>query len=299
MTRRIHIPLLIDLLEVDDAATIAAIDRDPRLDRAYDKAGPLFNRMLAGRLARIFAIDGIPFPTMRGRHDEERRAAQADLAARLHDAALPELSGKHPLVAYVRGTGPREQVGPALQAVIARQFDPAFTPQEAEAQRLWDAAVRFDAAARTANPLLWLQQALFGTLHADRNILAGAVGRDPVAIHAVGIAVHNLVASLDRLRAHHDDPGRRFALDGTAAAIASLAAPDSVLRQAKGVADIPGGSLEPGALVRFKLAYAAGRTLDPATAFQSASWSACPASGFVFRLLAGIWRAARTEDDEP
>ncbi len=299
MARRIRIPLLIDLLQVDDAATIGAIDRDPRLDRAYGKVGPLFNRLLAGRLMRVLRVDGAPFPTMRGRDDEERRAIQAALADKLHDAALPDLPPQDPLVAYVRGTGTREKAGPALQALLARQFDPAFAPREEEARRLWEAAIRFDAAARTANPLRWLQQALFGTLQADRNILAGAIGRDPVAIHAVGIAVHNLMTSLERMRAHHDDPGRRFALDGRAAAIASLSAPDSVLRQAKGVAYIPGGSLEAGALVQFRLAHAAERTLDPATAFQSASWSACPASGFVVRLLAAIWTQARAQDEAP
>ncbi|WP_454813088.1 hypothetical protein [Labrys neptuniae] len=293
MTRRIHIPLLIDLLEVDDAATIGAIDRDPRLDRAYDKAGPLFNRMLAGRLTRVFSIDGTLLPTMRGRDDAGRHAAQAALADRLRHVLLPDLAGDHALIAYVRGDVTRDRAGPALQALIAQQFVPGFTLDDAAAQRLWEAAIRFDATARTVNPLRWLQQAVFGTLHADRNILAAAVGRNPEAIHAIGIAVHNIMASLDRLRALHDDSASRHALDGKAAAMACLAAPDSVLRQAKGVADVPGGSLTHGTLVRFKLAHAAARTLDPATAFQSASWSACPASGFVFRLLEQIWTRAR------
>lgn len=299
MVRRIRIPLLIDIMQVDDGPTIGAINRHPHLDRAYDKAGPLFNRMLAARLMRIFRIDGRLFPTMLGREDEERLRAQAALAVSLRDAVLPGLAGDNPLLAYVRGNGPRDKAGPALQALIARQFDPAFTPQAGEAQRLWDAAIRFDAAARTANPLRWLHQALFGTLHADRNILAGAVGRDPMAIHAIGIAVHNIMTSLDRLRACHDDPVRRHALNGQAAAIAALAAPASVLRQAKGIADVPGGSLTRGTLVRFQLADAAERTLDPDTAFQSSSWSACPASGFVARLLALIWTRAREEDEEP
>ncbi|WP_448951298.1 hypothetical protein [Labrys neptuniae] len=299
MARRIRIPLLIDILEVDDAASIDAINQDPRLDRAYGRTGPLFNRMLAARLMRVFRLDGALFPTMLGRTDAARASAQAALAARLQETPVPDLADDDAMVAYVRGAAAREKAGPALQRLVGRLFDPAFTPAEGEAQRLWDAAIRFDAAARSPNPLRWLQQALFGTLHADRNILAGAVGRDPMAIHAIGIALHNIMKSLDRLRECHDDPVRRFALDGRSAAIAALAAPDAVLRQAKAVADVPGGSLTPGTLVQLKLADAAERRLDPAIAFQSPSWNACPAAGFVARLLAAIWIKARAKDEQP
>lgn len=294
---RIRIPFVIDVMRVDSAETIGALNRDPRLDRAYEQTGPLFNRMLTGRLMRVFRIDGVLFPTMRARGDEERRANQAALAVKLRDAAEPTptlLADIEPLVAYVRGKGPVEDVGPTLQALIGRHFNPDFLAS----QHLWDTAVRFDAAARSSNPLRWILSDVTGRLKADKRALADAVGRDPIAVHAIGIAVHNIVASLVRMRACHDDPVRRTALDGMGAATASLTAPASVLRQAKRVADVPGASLTPGSLVTYQLAAAADRTLDHRVAFESAAWSACPAADFVFKLLALIWSRARWGDQQ-
>lgn len=288
MSRRIRIPFLIDVMWVDDAHTIAGDERDPRLDRGYEKIGPLFNRLLTGRLMRVFAFNGVRFPTMRARGDEQRRANQAALAEKLRDAAAPTdtlLAEIEPLVAYVRGDAPVETVGPTIQALIGRHFNPDL----AASRKLWDAAVRFDEAARSRNPLRWIWSAVTGRLNLDRRLLADAVGDDPVGMHSIGIAVHNIVTGLGRMRECHDDPVRRSALNGNAAAMACLSAPESVLRQAKRVADIPGGSLTPGSLVIYELSKATDRTLDPKVAFQSLSWSACPASDFVFKLLALIW----------
>jgi hypothetical protein len=298
MGRRIRIPFVIDVMRVSDAETIGGLARDPRLDRAYEKTGPLFNRLLAWRLMRVFCIDNVSFPTMRARGDEERRANQEALAVKLREAAIPTdvlLADIEPLVAYVRGSGSLETTGAALQALIGRHFNPDYAPSA----QLWAAAVRFDATARSSNPLRWLLSAITGILNADRRILADAVGRDPIAVHATGIAVHNIVASLERMRACHADPIRRTALDGIGAATACLSAPASILRQAKRVADVPGGSLTPGSLVTFELAAAADRTLDRRVAFQSAAWSACPASDFVFKLLILIWSRARAQEETP
>ena len=66
-----------------------------------------------------------------------------------------------------------------------------------------------------------------------------------------------------------------------------------------GASDGTGGSLTPGSLVTFELAAATDRTLDHRVAFQSAAWSACPASDFVFKLLALIWSRARAEEETP
>jgi hypothetical protein len=291
MSRHIRIPLLIDITLVDDARTIADDDEDPRLDRDYEKRGPLFNRLLAGRLMRVFALKGVHFPTMRARGDAEREARQAELSARLRDAPAPGPAfnaAVAPLVAYVRGDAPDEVVGPALQALIGRLFTPDFE----SSPRLWQAAMRFDAAARSRNPLRWLWSALSGSLNADRQVLADAVGGDVVAVHGIAIAIHNIVKSLERMRESYGDPVRRSTLDGKAAAMACLVAPDSVLRQAKRVAEIPGASLKPGSLVVYQLGTAAERAFDPKVAFQSKSWSFCPAADFVFRLLALIWDQA-------
>jgi hypothetical protein len=292
--RRIRIPFLIDVMRVDDAYTIGVLAKDPRLDRGYTPTGPLFNRLLAWRLMRVFRIGATPFPTMRARGDEERRAKQAALAARLPDPATL-LADIAPLVDYVRGKGAAGSAGPAVQSLIGRLFKTDY----AASSVLWTAAVDFDAAARSTNPLRWLMSYLRGNLRSSRRVLAEAVDNNEIAVHATGVAVHNVMATLDRMRAAFADPARRSALDGVSAATAMLAAPASVLRQTKRIADVPGGTLQPGTLVTFQLAAAAERALDRRIAFQSESWSACPASTFVFGLLALVWTRARAEAERP
>jgi len=298
MSRHIRIPLLVDITLVDDHRTIAEDDGDPRLDRNYERRGPLLNRVLAGRLMHVFAIKGIHFPTMRARDDTERRANQAALSERLRHAATPTpelIEAIEPLAAYVKGSAPETVVGPALQSLIGRLFNPDFT----SSPRLWQAATRFDGAARSQNPLRWVWSTLTGTLNADRHLLAESVGNDPVAVHGIGIAIHNIVKSLARMRESYADPVRRSTLDDTAAAMACLVAPVSVLRQAKSVGEIPGASLKPGSLVVYQLGVAAERAFDPKVAFQERSWSFCPASGFVFQLLSLIWVQASDRPHVP
>ncbi|WP_413988910.1 hypothetical protein ACMDCR_23295 [Labrys okinawensis] len=291
MSRHIRIPLLADITLVDDHKTIAVDEDDPRLDRNYEKLGPLGNRILAARLMRVFVIKGVHFPTMRGRRDAERQASQAALSERLGNAAAPTeklIEAIEPLVTYVRGDAPEDTVGPVLQTLIGRLFKPDF----ASSPRLWLAATRFDDAARSQNPLRWLWSALAGTLNADRKVLAESVGGDPVAVHGIAIAIHNIVKSLALMRTAYADPVRRSTLGDKTAAMACLVAPDSVLRQAKSVAEIHGASLKPGSLVVYQLGTAARRAFDPKVAFQSNSWSFCPAADFVFKLLALIWAQA-------
>ena len=292
MSRRVRIPFLIDVMRVDDAHVAGLLAKDPRLDRGYTPTGPLFNRMLARHISRAFRIGTVPFPTMRRRHDKERIAIQSKLATMMPDASTL-VEDIRPLVAYVRGDGKLGDVGPDVQALIGRRFRADYPASPA----LWKAALAFDAAARSSNPFRWFLSFICGTIRTNRRKLADAVNGDPTAIHATGIAVHNVMASLDRMRISFADPACKAKLDGMSAATAFLAAPASVLRQVSRVADVPGGTLYPGTLVTFELATAAGRTLDSRVAFQSEAWSACPASAFVLRLLATIWTSARAESE--
>ena len=97
---------------------------------------------------------------------------------------------------------------------------------------------------------------------------------------------HNVMATLDRMRAAFADPARRSALDGVGGNCHARGTCIGPSPDRKRIADVPGGTLQPGTLVTFQLAVAAERALDRRVAFQSESWSACPASTFVFGLLA-------------
>lgn len=294
MARRIRIPGLIDIVRVDDPRSISSLAAEKRLDRDFTPSGPLFNRLLSARLMRILSVGGRPLPTMRARDDSERLADRARLSS-LPDFETPtpaQTASLAPLVAYVRGQGPAGSIGAEVQALVGRQFNAGYTASPT----LWRAAVALDAAARSTNPLMWLWLAITGSTRSSRALLAEAVAGDTVGVHATGIAVHNIAASLDRMRAAYAIPRTRHALDATAAATAMLSAPQTVLRQAKSRAHLTVGELGTGTLVTLELARATERTLDTAVAFQSGTWSGCPADRYVFNMLRHVWQRAIEEE---
>jgi hypothetical protein len=289
MTGRVRIPGIVDLVRVDDPAAIRQLASDRRLDRGYKPVGPLFNRLLTSRIVGLLSFHGEPLPTMRARDDKGRAADQEKLAARLDaDASLWGEATVEALAACVRGQSPEADIGPLAQQAVGRLFASNYsgTPET------WRAAVRLDAAVRSRNPLAWLLEALSGRARKARDRLAAAVAGDAAGIHATGIAVHNIVASLQRMRAAYADRELRQRLTPDAAALRSLVAPAGVLRQATMPAGTAVGSLNQGTLVMYELQAATQRSFDPHLAFLDETWSACPASQIVMSLLRAVWERA-------
>jgi hypothetical protein len=288
---RLRVPGVIDLLRTDDPAAIAALATDDRLDRRYRGSRAFFNAFLLGRVRRILQDGGKPLPTAAARDDAERQQAQRDLESRLAplvrglSAGPPDLDA---LAAYVRGERERSEVGPIAQTVVGRLFNPGFTATS----ETWAAAEIFDAAPRSFNLPRVLWWALTGRLQEAGRLLATSVGHDRAGIHAIGIAIHNIVRGLQIMRDLWADPSARARTSPEAAVARCLLAPDHVLRQATQAGTSAAGEFGAGTIVMLDLGRARARSPDRNTIFMVNSWSRCPAHAWVPALLAGTWRNA-------
>ncbi|PRY72290.1 hypothetical protein [Halomonas ventosae] len=292
MARRLSIPGLINLLEVSDAREIRQLDGEPRLDRHLAPGGGLINRWRLARLRQAFVFDGEPLPALLAREAQGRASRHAELGRRLD--AYAEASAWHrdpafkTLVEAVAGQAEAETLGPAAQGLLGRLFRDDYRADEASyaAARLLDAYPRI-------NVLRALGQRVTGRLRHARRLLAERAGGEPLALHATGIAVHNLVASLAAMRELYATPQAR-GLSLSAVLGRTLAAPETLLRRVRTPLSTPCAPrrLEPGDLVVLRLAVAARGSGDRELAFMGESWARCPARGFILALLAAVWEQA-------
>jgi len=289
--KRIRIPGIIDLLTSDDRSEIESLAQDPKLDRAYaDRSVPANGRILAQVLDAL-QIGGNLFPTVSAKDAPGRAEAQEALWTRL-SAMAPALSAGpddlNDLASFVRGELPAEQAGLLVQQVVGRLFNPDFNAT----QETWNAAVVLDAAPRSVNPLQLA--GLTSTKNVDdaKVLLAGMVAGDLAAVHAIGIAVHNLVSGVNLMRQLYCDASNRTALSPEAVSGRCVFAPDTVLRQPTAPDSAGPEQLDCGTLVALKLEDANAKTPDADLAFMRNTWSRCPAEQWVPALLAGIWRRA-------
>ena len=286
---RLAIPGLVDLLSVDDARSIAELNDDPRIDRDYVPRGPLLNRMILGGVRRALQFDGHPLPPVSPRGDAERRALQSATEARL-DPLAGQIAPQDlaPLAAYVRGEGRNGDAGPLLQNVVGRLFDPDYAADATS----WAAARVLDAAPRNFNPLRALLWALTGRVARARDELGRRVGGSTVGIHATGIAIHNMVTSLERMRALRRDRKQAALLSTSAVVARVMAAPKQVLRQPTAPGLSSAGAFGTDTLVLLKLDAANTANPDAASVFMRGHWSQCPAHSWVPAFYAAIWEAA-------
>jgi hypothetical protein len=294
MTRRIRIPGLIDVARVDEPELIRDIAKDPRLDRDFVPAGPLLNRIIAGRVRRTLHIGGVPLSAVAPRNYPERAQKQAALETRL-DGVLAN-GGPAPdkldvLAGYVRGERGEDTLGPAVQEAIGQLFAADYRASP----KTFRAACILDAAPRTKNPLRRLVWGITGAVGRARRLLGRGVADDPAGVHATAIAVHSLVRSLKAMREVWSEPGARDRLSTDAAVTRSLRAPETVLRSWSGRAETMLGDVRPGTLAVFQLD--AARTRDPVahTVFMTESWSRCPAHRWTASLLGSVWERAQAQ----
>lgn len=289
--RRIRIPGVLDVATSSDAAEVKSLAQNPQLDRAYSDNSIQMNGVLLRRICQILQIGGKRFPTITPKGDPARAAAQLTLWNRLNERALalsdgpPELEN---LAAFVKGEGPADACGPLAQEVVGRLFNPDF---KATAET-WNAAVLLSKAPRTMNPILLLSLALTDKLDRAKQLLSDMVGGDLAGVHAIGIAVQNIVNGMVLMRQLYGDPSLRTSLSPEMAGGRCIFAPESVIRQPISSTTENGSELETGTVVILKLQAAHGETSDNELAFLSGTWSRCPAEKWVPALLRGTWRRA-------
>lgn len=286
-----YIPGLVDVIEISDRNEIAAANRQPEIDRQFTSRRPLLNGLLLSNVIGVLSYRGKRFPTMQPRQDAARAHNQEALWNQLNAKAILFRHGSPQLdriAAWLKGAGGEQMVGILLQELVGRAFESSYT----STQESWTAAVTLDAAIRMKNPLRRLVWKITGRVRSARDVLAIKVAGNTAAIHATGIAIHNLVGALQSMRALYSDISLRESLSPEEAAHRSLVAPAGVIRQATGAGSVSGCPFRRGTLFVLKLSDAFKQSGDDGVVFQRGSWNQCPAEGWVPALLAGIWMRA-------
>lgn len=289
--KRIRIPGIIDLLISEDRSEIESLTQDPTLDRSYSDRSVLANGCILHQVLGALQFAGKRFPTVSPRGAPGRAEAQEALWKRLSTVAPTYSAGSDDLgdlASFVRGEVPVDRGGLLVQQVVGRLFDPGFK----STQESWDAALVLAEAPRSLNPIQLAWWALTKKVDKAKLQLADMVGGDLAAVHAIGVALHNIVSGVNLMRQIYSDASNRTALSPEVVSSRCLFAPATVLRQPTGPGRSAAGQFESGTLVLLKLQDANAKTPDADVAFLRNTWSQCPAEQWVPSLFAGIWRRA-------
>jgi hypothetical protein len=289
--KRTHIPGIVNVFQVSDPKEIKALSNDPVIDRQFDTRTCPFNWFLLKRSLSVLSFDQRRFPTMAPRHCKGRERHRDDLWRRLNDDSADIRTGPAelaPIVTWIRGTGSDEEVGLLAQQLLGRLFKSDFTAT-AESS---DAARVLAAAPRSPNLPKMLWWYVTGKINRAKHLLAGKVDKDLSAVNAIGIAVHNVIKGLRRMRVLYADVGTRNTLSAGAAASQCLFAPVSVYRQSTGPGKIGDCPFPKNSLFVFNIGEASRMQDGHTLVFMEESWSRCPASLWVPALLEGVWKRA-------
>ncbi len=286
MARHIRIPLLADLILTDDPNEIRQLAEHTLLDRGFRARGPLINRLLARRVKSALSLERTALPSAQMRNNPDRQQTSAKLT-KMFAPGNWDVETLEQMANHVRGATTRP-AGELAQEVVGRVFDPDYAANK----ETWEAARLVEAHLQSRNPFRRLLRMMTGALPRAQSILGRAARGDTGAVHGTGIAVHNLVLSLDRMQIAWADETLRARLTPEQAALRAIAAPRTVMRAGAGHGDTVGGRVRPVTLVAMNTREAVDKAMDADLAFLGSSWSRCPAERWVMALLAEIWRQA-------
>lgn len=289
--KKFNIPGIVNLYKLDEPEEIQAMVRNPLIDRQFKTHTCPFNWLLLKRTLAVLSVAGRRFPTMMSRGAEERQTMQQELAGSLRSRVEDISQGPaelEPLARWIRGEGSESEVGMLIQELLGRLFLPTFvaTPES------WAAALVLAQAARSRKILTVLWWFVTGRVRRSQHLLADMVNGDLSAVHAIGIAVHNVVKGLLQMRCLYADKVTRDSLTSEAAAHRCLFAPVSVYRQAINAGQLGDCPFERNSLFVLEIGKASQREGGLPLVFMDDTWSRCPAADWVPAMFAGLWLRA-------
>jgi hypothetical protein len=292
--KRLRIPGLIDITNVDDPREIIELNHDPRMDRKFFLRLPILNWLILKRSLTVLSFAGKRFPTMVSRESPERASAQAKLGEALNAKASSIKDGPaelEKLAAWIRSSASDSEVGILVQQLVGQLFSPAFraTPES------WEAAKILVAAPRSSDWLKMLWWFLTGKVRRAKRLLAGMVDGDLSAVNGIGIASHNIVKSLNQMKRLYADPSVRTSISPEEAASRCLTAPVSLFRQATSAGELSGCPFSKYSLFILAIGKASKSAGGCSLVFMDDSWSGCPASQWVPAMLEGVWKRVDQE----
>jgi hypothetical protein len=291
MAIAIRIPGLLNLVVVKKLAEILAVNAAAGVDRPLSGRGGLVNRSIGNKLKPFQAPTGEIWPAFCSRLDPQRIAHQNEVAAKLSDvpAQLRRVSGEiGELAAYVSGKETARPVGMVVQQAVGKLF---FEDYRAS-QESYGAAQTLSAWLK-AGPLKTLVLRLSGKMQpAVDAVLTHARGNTACA-HGTGLALHNIVESVELMRKLARSGSRLRQLSPDEAAAQTLRAPPRAVREARDSVRAGNVCVRERSIILLGVESARKRSSDPGIAFFAGQWNQCPAHAFVPALLAEIWKTAR------
>lgn len=289
MTRRIRIPLLLDVVMVDDVDQLTTLNRHPAISRVISGHGGLAHRMIQRRIYGTLTVGATPLPVFAGRDDPDRVKAQVGLEAHLTGPVPGEVVPRgaiEPLARYVAGEDIGEPIGVAVQQLIGRMFVPGY----AATVESWEAARVIDAWPR-ANPLKALWWRCTGKLRRSKALIWRLANNNPACIHSTAIALHNVVGALERMR---EPVAERHGMTAEEVVAACMVTPAGLLRSCTATVEVPflRKPLRRGTLIMFRLAKIHEAVRTNAVSFAENEWNQCPGHSVVPRLLQAVWTAS-------
>ena len=287
--KRLKIPGVADIFKVNEPKEINALAQDPRVDREFDLQTCFFNWFLLKRSLSVLSVGNRHFPTMISRDSRQRKSDQEELWNQLNERIPFFRDGPDELDAlanWVRGAGEDSEVGILAQQLLGRLFFPGFVATEES----WAAAKLFVAAPRSWKMPTVCWWWLSGKFSRSKRLLAGMVDGNLSAMNAIGIAVHNLVKGIRRMRVLYTESQTRFSLTPEEAAQECLFAPVSLYRQASAAGELNGCPFPRNALFIFEIAEASQKEGGRPLVFMDETWSRCPAAKWVPAMMEGLWR---------
>jgi hypothetical protein len=289
--KKLRIPGIADIIRVDEPEEIRALAQDPRIDRKFSLRTCPFNWMLLKRSLAVLSFKGHRFPTMTSQDSQARQLHQRELAQFLDQRAAEIRLGPaelDSLARWVRGEGPESQVGVIAQELLGKLFVPGFVATADS----WAAAQVLVAAPRSRKILKVFWWFVTGKVGRSKRLLAQMVDEDLSAVNAIGIAVHNVVKGLQRMRSLYSDSSARSSLAPDAAASLCLFAPLSLYRQATVPGQLGGCPFARNSLFVFEIGKASQREGGRPLVFMDGTWSRCPAADWVPAMMEGLWLRA-------
>jgi hypothetical protein len=291
MATTIRIPGLVKLVMANKAAEILALNAANGIDRPLSGRGGPVNRAIGNKLEPFRAPSGESWPAFCSRFDPVRAAHSSEVAAKLADvpAQLRRLSGEiGELAAHVCGKPTARPAGMVVQQIVGRLFfdDYRASPQSYEAAKTLSSWLK-------AGPLRTFLMRLSGKVPpAVDAVLTHARGNTACA-HGTGIALHNIIESVELMRQLARSEGRLRQLGPDQAVAQTLRAPRHAVREARDGVCAGNVRVRERSIILLGVESARKHSSDPGIAFFVGQWNECPAHAFVPALLAEIWKTAR------
>jgi hypothetical protein len=289
MAIAIRIPGLLNLVVVKKPAEILAVNAAAGVDRPLSGRGGLVNRSIGNKLKPFQAPTGEVWPAFCSRLDPQRIAHQNEVAAKLSDvpAQLRRVSGEiGELAAYVRGKETARPVGMVVQQAVGKLFfeDYRASPESHDAAQTLSAWLK-------AGPLKTLVLRLSGKMQAAVDAVLTHARGNTACAHGTGIALHNIVESVELMRKLAGSRLRQLSPEEAAAQ--TLRAPPRAVREARDSVRVGNVRARERSIILLSVESARQHGSDPGIAFFAGQWNQCPAHAFVPALLAEIWKTAR------